>query len=81
MSNQHPLIRRAYEDIWEQQRQLCVVIEHVAPVGSFIDFERRYGVVCRGEVLEHDGHNRVKVRSSTGKEYWISAFSIQEPKP
>ena len=46
------------------------------PVGSQLTWEKSYGCICGGKVVEH-GSGRIKVLNSrTGKEYWITPYAI-----
>jgi len=58
--------------------QIYAAAKEIFPVGTTVCFNKGGGVI-RAEILDHAGNGnrpRFKIKSHTGKEYWISLYDL-----
>ena len=58
------------------ERVLAEALRDSYPVGCQLTWEKEFGCICGGTVVEH-GDGRIKVcNSRTGNTYWITPYAI-----
>lgn len=71
----------AREAVTKAERVVNALLRGFCPIGSEIEYEVRYGVRGHGVVNQHSTWGeKIGVKSSTGKTYWVSAYQILKAK-
>lgn len=74
--NKIQVLRDAHSEYEEARRRYVEAFKAAFPVGSVVTSIKRGRVHC--EILSHGYRDDVRVRSESGKEYWIDAYWIVE---